>query len=281
MVLLAQPVPRPPRTRFFARWHAPGRQLLVVGLLLPRGPGQQVVVPLASRRDAPPPVLHDPAPLRTLFEELERAFEEPAPPPRALGGGGPPIRFEGSGTVLTSPPDPRVVGRLARSPAELFAMGPEWAGACAAASALSDADAHDFAVFRSMAKAPGTIARFFGNEASYWVMAIELSPREPDQLFFPTRFAAGSAPAERFEGTDSLFCPCPAERFPSVEPRPPLSDVPPPRDPSVGYFVPCASHAREQELLARTHGLVHAAERVHCCDLYEPRPNRDRWVSFG
>lgn len=280
MVLLAQPVPRPPRTSFFARWLAPGRQLLVVGLLLPRGPGQQVVVPLGSRRDAPPPVIRDPAPLRALFDELERAFEEPAPPPRGAGGGSPPIRFEGSGAVLYSPPDPRVVGRLARSVEELRAMGPEWAGACAVASALPDADAHDLAVFRSTTKAPGRIARFFGNEASYWVMAVELSPREPDQLFFPTRFAAGSAPAELFEGTDSLFCSCPAERVPSVEPRPPLSDVPSPRDPSVGYFASCPNHVRERELLARNGDVLHAAERVRCCDLYEPRPNRDRWVSF-
>lgn len=56
-------------------------------------------------------------------------------------------------------------------------MGPEWAVACAVAAALPDAGELDFAVFRSTAKEPGRIARFFGNEASFWVMAIELAPR--------------------------------------------------------------------------------------------------------
>lgn len=279
MVLLAQPVPRNPRTSFFARWLAPGRELLVVGLLLPRGAAPQVVVPLASRRDASPPVVHDPADVRSLFSDLERAFEEPIPPP-AGGGDGPPIRLEGGGAVLYEPPDPRVVGTIARSVEELEAMGPEWAVACAVAAALPDAGELDFAVFRSTAKEPGRIARFFGNEASFWVMAIELSPREPERLFFPTRFAAGGAPAELFEGTDSLYCQAPDARFPAVEPRPPLLDIPAPRDPSVGSFVGATSHRREQELLARNARVLHATQHVHCCDLYEPRPNRDRWVSF-
>jgi hypothetical protein len=204
MVALSHAIHRSIAPSYFARWLKPGRELLVVRLVLPALNDLQVVVQLGTRRDAPPPRLRDVRRVN-VFGYLEHAFEYDFHAlPRGSGGSGS-NGSRPSQLPLFSGARPILEGRAFSSLDALREAGIEWAGAAAVAEKLPRSEELEFAAFRACKK-NSLITRLLHGGLNCWQMAVEFSPRAENRLYLPTCFAGGAAPAQEVSFYEELYC---------------------------------------------------------------------------
>lgn len=270
MVLLSRPIDRPLQPQVFARWLAPGRQLLAVGLLLPADEDLAVVVPLALSRSSGSSAarLRDLSSVPSLFIELAGAFRPPDRVPKGASGNGRQV------TNIATAALGQLEGTSVLGLDELRAAGGSFAGAVAAAEALPDAAELGFAAFTWRGKSPGRMARWLGLDARLWLMGVELDARDPTRLYFPTRFAAGGPPPAVIDHDDLLYCQVDRRHAPDFD-RAQIREGDPIAQ--TGWAGARALSA-ELGLAAATAAIVDDAQDCFHAELYGPRPNVDRWV---